>query len=48
MNNHNPIIGLDFATKAEVLHFLKPFNEKLFVKVGMELYFQEDLPLSTT
>ncbi len=41
MNNHNPIIALDFATKAEVLHFLKPFNEKLFVKVGMELYFQE-------
>lgn len=41
MNNHNPIIALDFATKAEILHFLKPFNEKLFVKVGMELYFQE-------
>jgi orotidine-5'-phosphate decarboxylase len=41
MNNHNPIIALDFATKAEVLHFLEPFNEKLFVKVGMELYFQE-------
>lgn len=41
MNNHNPIIALDFATKAELLHFLKPFNEKLFVKVGMELYFQE-------
>lgn len=41
MNNHNPIIALDFATKAEVLHFIKPFNEKLFVKVGMELYFQE-------
>jgi orotidine-5'-phosphate decarboxylase len=41
MNIHNPIIALDFATKAEVLHFLKPFNEKLFVKVGMELYFQE-------
>lgn len=41
MNNHNPIIALDFATKSEVLQFLKPFNEKLFVKVGMELYFQE-------
>ena len=41
MNNHNPIIALDFATKAEVFQFLQPFNEKLFVKVGMELYFQE-------
>ena len=41
MNKHNPIIALDFGTKEEVFHFLKPFNEKLFVKVGMELYFQE-------
>lgn len=41
MNNQTPIIALDFATKSEVFHFLKPFNEKLFVKVGMELYFQE-------
>ena len=41
MNNHNPIIALDFPTKAAALEFLQPFNEKLFVKVGMELYLQE-------
>lgn len=41
MNNHNPIIALDFSAKEEVLQFLKPFEEKLFVKVGMELYLQE-------
>ncbi|MGJ7910620.1 orotidine-5'-phosphate decarboxylase [Neobacillus sp. LXY-1] len=36
------IIALDFATKNEVEQFLKPFSEEqLFVKVGMELYFQE-------
>ncbi|MCZ8535581.1 orotidine-5'-phosphate decarboxylase [Paenisporosarcina quisquiliarum] len=41
MNNRNPIIALDFSAKEEVLQFLKPFDEKLFVKVGMELYLQE-------
>jgi len=39
----NPIIiALDFASKDEVLKFLHRFKgEKLFVKVGMELYYQE-------
>lgn len=41
MNNRNPIIALDFSAKEEVFQFLKPFDEKLFVKVGMELYLQE-------
>ncbi|WP_019416023.1 orotidine-5'-phosphate decarboxylase [Paenisporosarcina sp. TG20] len=41
MNIKNPIIALDFSTKAEVFKFLEPFDERLFVKVGMELYFQE-------
>ena len=41
MNNHNPIIALDFPTKNEAFQFLQPFEEKLFVKVGMELYLQE-------
>ena len=41
MNNRNPIIALDFSAKDEVKHFLQPFEEKLFVKVGMELYLQE-------
>ena len=41
MNIHNPIIALDFSAKEEVFEFLKPFDEKLFVKVGMELYLQE-------
>ena len=36
------IIALDFATKQEVIQFLQPFKgESLFLKVGMELYFQE-------
>lgn len=36
------IIALDFANKQEVNDFLSNFeNERLFVKVGMELYYQE-------
>lgn len=36
------IIALDFANKQEVTDFLSNFeNEELFVKVGMELYYQE-------
>lgn len=39
--NTNPIIALDLSSKAEVVNFLKKFEEPLFVKVGMELYYQE-------
>ncbi|WP_442599440.1 orotidine-5'-phosphate decarboxylase [Neobacillus sp. D3-1R] len=36
------IIALDFSNKTDVVRFLEPFqDEKLFVKVGMELFFQE-------
>lgn len=36
------IIALDFANGQEVNQFLKPFEgQKLFVKVGMELFYQE-------
>jgi orotidine-5'-phosphate decarboxylase len=36
------IIALDFANSSEVERFLTPFEDrKLFVKVGMELYYQE-------
>lgn len=36
------IIALDFAGRDEVFHFLEGFeNEKLFLKVGMELFYQE-------
>jgi len=38
--NTNPIIALDFRSMEEVLTFLKPFDESLFVKIGMELYLQ--------
>lgn len=38
--NTNPIIALDFKDMTEVLTFLKPFDEQLFVKIGMELYLQ--------
>ncbi|MFX3674164.1 MAG: orotidine-5'-phosphate decarboxylase [Paenisporosarcina sp.] len=40
MNHQNPIIALDFSSKEEVQQFLSHFDEKLFVKVGMELYMQ--------
>jgi orotidine-5'-phosphate decarboxylase len=36
------IVALDFANGQEVAEFLKPFgNQQLFVKVGMELFYQE-------
>lgn len=35
------ILALDFANKAKALQFLQHFHEPLFVKVGMELFFQE-------
>ncbi|WJP98603.1 orotidine-5'-phosphate decarboxylase [Macrococcus bovicus] len=38
--NTDPIIALDFKDMTEVLTFLKPFDERLFVKIGMELYLQ--------
>lgn len=36
-----PIIALDFSSKEAVIEFLDKFSEPLFVKVGMELYYQE-------
>lgn len=37
-----PIIALDFSSRHEVEQFLKKFEDtRLFVKVGMELYYQE-------
>ena len=39
--NTKPIIALDFPGEEKVLQFLAQFNEKLFVKIGMELYMQE-------
>ncbi|QUM66226.1 orotidine-5'-phosphate decarboxylase [Staphylococcus delphini] len=36
----DPIIALDFATEAEVMSFLAQFDEALFVKIGMELFYQ--------
>ncbi|MGG0944247.1 orotidine-5'-phosphate decarboxylase [Bacillus subtilis] len=42
MKNNLPIIALDFASAEETLTFLAPFQqEPLFVKVGMELFYQE-------
>ncbi|MDN7241315.1 orotidine-5'-phosphate decarboxylase [Planococcus sp. N028] len=38
---NKPIIALDFSSKTQVEQFLNHFDEPLFVKVGMELYFQE-------
>lgn len=41
--NQRPIIALDFSTWQEVEQFLQlfPEDEKLFVKIGMELFYQE-------
>ncbi|MBT2573426.1 orotidine-5'-phosphate decarboxylase [Bacillus sp. ISL-51] len=42
MKNNLPIIALDFASADETLAFLDLFQkERLFVKVGMELFYQE-------
>lgn len=38
---NKPIIALDFPNEEKVLKFLDQFNEQLFVKVGMELFYQE-------
>jgi orotidine-5'-phosphate decarboxylase len=36
------IIALDFSNKEKVVRFLEPFHgEKLFLKIGMELFYQE-------
>lgn len=40
--NTRPIIALDFSSRKEVEEFLAQFpNEALFVKIGMELFYQE-------
>ena len=39
--NTKPIIALDFPGEKEVMSFLGQFEERLFVKIGMELYMQE-------
>ncbi|MDZ5711594.1 orotidine-5'-phosphate decarboxylase [Jeotgalibacillus haloalkalitolerans] len=39
-----PIIALDF-TGAEAKQFLKQFDEHLFVKVGMELFYESGPPI---
>lgn len=41
--NQRPIIALDFASRGEVELFFKlfPNDEKLFVKIGMELFYNE-------
>ncbi|ANU19703.1 orotidine 5'-phosphate decarboxylase [Planococcus plakortidis] len=36
-----PIIALDFPSKLDVEEFLSEFAEPLFLKVGMELFYQE-------
>lgn len=38
---NKPIIALDFSSKQQVEDFLAQFDELLFVKIGMELFYQE-------
>lgn len=42
-----PIIALDFASKEEIDGFLENFSteESLFLKIGMELFYQEGLDI---
>ncbi len=40
--NREVIIACDFSTKEDLLQFLSKFNdEKLFLKLGMEIYYKE-------
>lgn len=43
MSENRPIIALDFSSFEEVKNFLSlfPADEKLYVKIGMELYYAE-------
>lgn len=41
VNKRPIIIALDFEDRKKVQSFLQNFHEPLYVKVGMELYFQE-------
>lgn len=46
MNESRICIALDFQTKAEVQAFLEKFHdEKLYVKVGMELFYGEGIEM---
>src|SRR5690554_2448386 len=46
MQKHPLIIALDFPSKEEVQQFLAPFSQqKLHVKVGMELFYREGISL---
>ena len=41
--NDKPIIALDFSTSEEIKNFLLLFkDEPLYVKVGMELYYNTE------
>ena len=39
------IIALDFKNREEVINFLSNFNEQLYLKVGMELFYREGIPM---
>lgn len=39
--NKDVIIACDFESKKELESFLSNFNESLFLKIGMELFYQE-------
>ena len=46
MNNSRICVALDFQTRDEVETFLDQFeNEKLYVKVGMELFYGEGIEM---
>lgn len=46
MTDSRICIALDFQNKAEVKEFLEKFNdEKLYVKVGMELFYDEGIEI---
>ena len=50
MRENRPVIALDFPTFEDVKAFLTKFpaDEKLYVKIGMELYYAAGLRLCAT
>lgn len=42
---NNIIVALDFASKKEVLEFLNNFKEPIFVKLGMEIIYNQGFDL---
>ncbi len=43
--NKEVIIACDFSSKEEFIQFISKFDEKLFLKIGMELFYKEGVEI---